>query len=261
MRAVDDLVPSIARYETALRARFGADVDEDALGEKHERMAENAFLFLRATCWRWAEGATVLCPDLMSAPPAPSVGDAHAGNFGLWFDAEARLVWNINDFDEAARLPYVLDLVRLGASLLLADKDEKADDVAEAILAGYAKAQEAPAPFVLDGRRDWLRTLFVASAEDRPDYWRELADADPAPEVPAAYGVPLRAVTGAHAHRIALPAVAGHEAVGKVIAASDRHAPNCRSDGPRRGGGGGWGESIGPKAIVCFGEMPGWRGA
>ena len=49
-----------------------------------------------------------------------SVGDLHLENFGTWRDADGRLVWGVNDFDEAAVMPYVLDLVRLVTSIQLA---------------------------------------------------------------------------------------------------------------------------------------------
>ena len=49
-----------------------------------------------------------------------AVGDMHVENFGTWRDAEGRLVWGVNDFDEAAKMPYTIDLVRLAASAMLA---------------------------------------------------------------------------------------------------------------------------------------------
>lgn len=189
-----DLLASIERYEAGLADRFGADLDWRALAEKHALMGgKDVFVFLRATCWRWAECAPDLCPDLMGAPLAPSVGDAHAGNFGLWFDAGARLVWGVNDFDESARLPYALDLTRLCASLILADDDHDAEETAEALLDGYAGGIAAPAPVVLDGAFSWLRKLFVASGEDRRKFWDKLAGEKPAP-APPAYGAPLSIV-------------------------------------------------------------------
>ena len=55
-------------------------------------------------------------PNLNHAPQVLGVGDLHVENFGTWRDAESRLVWGINDFDEACCLPYTQDLVRLAAS-------------------------------------------------------------------------------------------------------------------------------------------------
>ena len=45
-----------------------------------------------------------------------AVGDIHIENFGTWRDNDGRLIWGVNDFDEAAEMPYALDLVRLTTS-------------------------------------------------------------------------------------------------------------------------------------------------
>ncbi len=53
------------------------------------------------------------------------VGDLHVENFGTWRDGEGRLIWGINDFDEATTLPYTNDLVRLCASALIAISESR----------------------------------------------------------------------------------------------------------------------------------------
>ncbi|WP_395337143.1 DUF2252 family protein [Novosphingobium sp. BL-8H] len=169
-----DFGTSMAAFETDLKSRLGAEFYPPDIDKKHRKMARNPFLFLRATCWRWAEAAAAICPELMNAPPVPSVGDAHAGNFGLWRDAEARLVWGINDFDEAARLPYVLDLVRLCASVLLADDDADAGQTARSILEGYRAGLDDPTAFVLERHHLWLRNAFAATDDQREAFWAEL---------------------------------------------------------------------------------------
>src|SRR5712672_2757636 len=75
---------------------------------------------MRATYYRWAEVWPEACSDLLYAPEALSVGDLHVENFGTWRDSDGRLIWGVNDFDEAARLPYTSDLVRLAASANMA---------------------------------------------------------------------------------------------------------------------------------------------
>src|SRR4051812_30821152 len=90
-------------YEKWLRAQ--SDVGGRDLGRKHVRMKESPFIFLRATFFRWAGRMEKICPDLAEAPAVLSVGDVHVENFGTWRDAEGRLVWGINDFDEAADIP------------------------------------------------------------------------------------------------------------------------------------------------------------
>lgn len=179
------LADSIAAYEAGMHALFGDALVTKELKRKHERMREHPFLFLRATCWRWAEAAPSLCSDLMDAPLAPAVGDAHAGNFGLWRDAGSRLVWGVNDFDEAARLPWPLDLVRLAASIALAIPEPGPKAAADALLQGYARSLAAPRPFVLEREHFWLRDAFVADDAKRAEFWAEIDAAGPASDVPA----------------------------------------------------------------------------
>ncbi|MCW3849256.1 DUF2252 domain-containing protein [Sphingomonas sp. LB-2] len=182
--ALPGLAESIAGYEAWMRKQLGDELVAKDLKRKHERMREHPFLFLRATCWRWAEAAPSLCSELMDAPAVASVGDAHAGNFGLWRDAGARLVWGVNDYDEAAVLPWCLDLVRLAASIALAIPDPGPAETAAAMLDAYARALAAPRPFVLERDHLWLRDAFAANDAQREDFWTELQGAKAARTVP-----------------------------------------------------------------------------
>src|SRR4030095_12399889 len=83
------------------------------LALKHQRMSASPFVFLRATFYRWVELFPSVCSDLMYSPQLTAIGDLHVENFGTWRDREGRLVWGVNDLDEASTLPYVSDLVRL----------------------------------------------------------------------------------------------------------------------------------------------------
>ena len=76
------------------------------LALKHTRMAEDPFQFLRATFYRWVQVWPQVCPDLARAPRVLAVGDLHVENFGTWRDQEGRLIWGVNDFDEAYPMPY-----------------------------------------------------------------------------------------------------------------------------------------------------------
>jgi hypothetical protein len=176
---MDDFCDSQDRFELAMAKRLGADFYARDLKHKHKKMAASPFLFLRATCWRWAEMAGQFCPELMAAPAVPSVGDAHAGNFGVWRDAGARLVWGVSDYDEAALLPFTLDLVRLCASLVLGRTKNAPADLAAAALDGYRKGLERPRPYVLERDHLWLRDLVAANDALRADFWKELHDAEP----------------------------------------------------------------------------------
>ena len=76
-------------------------------------MRESAYIFLRATFFRWMQLWPERCPKLDEAPEVVGVGDLHLENFGTWRDEDNRLVWGVNDVDEACEIPYTLDLVRL----------------------------------------------------------------------------------------------------------------------------------------------------
>ncbi len=169
------IAASVRAYEDWMRARLGADLVEADLETKHKKMRENSFVFLRATYWRWVETIPETCPDLMSAPQVLGVGDLHVENYGTWRDAEGRLVWGINDFDEAFEMPYTLDLLRLATSALLAaDGDIGAKAITSAIVEGYLQGLEQPRPIVLDQAWRWLREIVVVSEEARAKFWKKL---------------------------------------------------------------------------------------
>jgi hypothetical protein len=185
---------SVKAYEAWLRATLGGDLVESDLDKKHGRMRDGAFPFLRATYWRWAETILDLCPDLAAAPPVLAIGDTHVENFGCWRDAEGRLVWGANDFDDAAVMPYPLDLVRLATSALLArnGKDEGFREICAAILAGYAAGLATPRPFILERDHKWLRKAVMLPEPERADYWTKFAKPG-AETIPPRYRQALRA--------------------------------------------------------------------
>src|SRR6185503_1643436 len=101
------IVSATKEYERWLGDRLVLDQRE--LDDKHEEMASDPFSFLRATFYRWVQVWKDKCSDLDSAPEALAVGDLHVQNFGSWRDREGRLVWGINDFDEAHPMAYTQD--------------------------------------------------------------------------------------------------------------------------------------------------------
>jgi len=172
------------------------------------------FEFFRATFYRWAQWWPAVCeeighdghrgPGLDGAPQVLGVGDLHVENFGTWRDAEGRLAWGINDFDEACVLPYTHDLVRLASSarfaiedrhLLAADDGSGAADSApvasrlvaaadhefraacRALLAGYGDALDpgprnaGRRPFILaeDKGTAWLRDIVMSKLRAKED--------------------------------------------------------------------------------------------
>lgn len=185
--------------------RRQCDVVEADLAIKHERMHRDPFVFLRATYFRWARRIEAVCPELRPAPAVLAVGDVHLENFGTWRDAEARLVWGINDFDEAAVMPYPFDLVRLVASAHLAPGLQMPiGEIAACVLKGYKAALKAPRPTLLDDHEKWMRPHVVCSDEERAVFWSEI-DALPLAKPPRSVvrGLQRNLPKGAEIRRLA----------------------------------------------------------
>ena len=163
------------RYEAWLKTQLGQDFVAADLAEKNRVMRASAFVFLRGTYWRWAELVRELFPDEASAPAVLAVGDIHLENFGTWRDIDGRLVWGVNDFDEAAHMPYVEDLVRLATSAALgADQSKPDPKMCDAILAGYRDGLAMPKPVGLDRDWAWLREKVVVPEESRQKFWKKI---------------------------------------------------------------------------------------
>jgi hypothetical protein len=137
---------------------------------------------------------------LKDTPAILTAGDLHLENFGTWRDAEGRLVWGVNDLDEAAVIPYAYDLVRLAASAELARNAKDAEegalapfvklsgaDAAGAIIAGYREGLNSPRPTLLDDQETWLRPYVACSDGERARFWKSkidpLPDEQPADDV------------------------------------------------------------------------------
>jgi len=117
---------------------------------KYGRMLESPFAFLRGS-------AAVMAADLAGTPSTGLqtmlCGDAHLSNFGVFATPERRLVFDINDFDEAFPGPWEWDLKRLAASAVVAGRDngfsekwcrQLATVVSETYQASMAKFAQAP---------------------------------------------------------------------------------------------------------------------
>ena len=153
---------------------------------KHRLMAADPFSFMRATFYRWAQLWPDTCRKLADAPAVLAVGDLHVENFGTWRDAEGRLIWGVNDFDETVVLPYTQDLVRLATSALLASEQARMSlsgrRASAAILEGYAESlRRAGGGAVLAVRYRWRRDLAIARLKDQRPFWNHLRGLPDAP--------------------------------------------------------------------------------
>jgi hypothetical protein len=188
-----NIVKATLRYETWL-GQHTTLVRAD-IRLKHQRMADSAFPFFRATFYRWMQVWPEVCPDLAKAPHVLAVGDLHVENFGTWRDTEGRLVWGINDFDEAGTLPYTIDLVRLATSALLASAEGhlrlESKDACAALLDGYHQSLvESGRPFVLEEEHKWLRLIALNELRDPVHFWAKM---DALPKIPGKLPRKLRA--------------------------------------------------------------------
>ncbi|GAA1176816.1 uncharacterized protein (DUF2252 family) [Kitasatospora gansuensis] len=119
------------RAETILRVfdqAFGRLLAEDpaAFKVKFRKMAASAFAFYRGTAGLYYADLTTPPFEAFGAPYLDERtsrvwihGDLHAENFGTYLNAEGRLVFNVNDFDEAYVGAFTWDVQRLAASLAL----------------------------------------------------------------------------------------------------------------------------------------------
>jgi len=157
---------------------------------KHIAMAGSLFPFLRATFYRWMQLWPEVCPGLSRAPRVLAVGDLHVENFGTWRDIEGRLVWGVNDFDEAIPLAYTIDLVRLATSALLAAEVEAlcidARCSAEAILEGYTDGLRAGGkPFLLGEKNKRLWEMAQGELRSPAIFWKKMDSLKKLTKVPA----------------------------------------------------------------------------
>ncbi len=187
-----NVVKATRQFEDWLAHR--TNIVKKDLQLKHANMKAAVFPFLRATFYRWAQIWPEVCPELSKAPRVLAVGDLHVENFGTWRDIEGRLIWGVNDFDEAHPLAYTNDLVRLAVSAHLASEGRhialKGKDLCSSILDGYMEAfQHEGRPFVLGEQNDWLRQIAESELRDPVHFWAKM---DALPAVKAA--VPISAV-------------------------------------------------------------------
>jgi hypothetical protein len=165
------------RYEAWLGERLSL-IQAD-LTLKHSRMEEAPFPFLRATFYRWAQLWPKIGLNITKAPRVLAVGDLHLENFGTWRDAEGRLIWGVNDFDEAFPMAYTNDLVRLAVSAHLAIAANHlvlaAPDACKSILTGYREGlEEDGKPFVLEENHKWLRETVTGELRDPVHFWGKM---------------------------------------------------------------------------------------
>ncbi|MEV0369498.1 DUF2252 domain-containing protein [Streptomyces sp. NPDC050636] len=120
--------------------------DPAAFRVKFRKMAASAFAFYRGTAclfYRDLEDGRDNGPYLDERTSRVWIhGDLHAENFGTYMDSTGRLIFNVNDFDEAYVGPFTWDLKRFAASVALigyakALSDEQITELVRTYAAAY----------------------------------------------------------------------------------------------------------------------------
>ncbi|PRB07129.1 hypothetical protein CQ047_14280 [Microbacterium sp. MYb72] len=114
---------------------------QDLVPLRIERMSASPFAFYRGT-------AALMAADLADAPHSgilvASCGDAHVSNFGFYASPQRSLMFDLNDFDEAAWAPWEWDVKRLVASIVIGGQasgrtDAVIDQAALAAVTTYSR--------------------------------------------------------------------------------------------------------------------------
>lgn len=138
------------------------DGDPGAFQTKFRKMAASPFAFYRGS-------APLFYSDLAhESTKGPFLdertsriwvhGDLHAENFGTYMDSHGKLVFNVNDFDEAYIGPFTWDLYRLVASLaLLGYKKALSDDQISDLVSTCATAYRERIRLLATNRGDAKR--------------------------------------------------------------------------------------------------------
>src|SRR5690242_373485 len=131
---------------------------------RYGRMLVSPFTFYRGA-------AKIMVNDLEGTPRSgltvQCCGDAHLSNFGVFASPERRLVFDINDFDETLPGPWEWDVKRLGASMLIAARDNgyRVKDQQQIVLDTVAEYRTATSNFAgMTNLAAWYSHLDIESA-------------------------------------------------------------------------------------------------
>ena len=152
-RSLSQLVPS-RRSATEILVEQNQNRIDSLVPLRFARMLTDPFSFYRGS-------AAVMAADLAGSPSSGvnvmCSGDAHLSNFGIYAAPHRALVFDLNDFDEAAVAPAEWDIKRLVTSAIVGGRQ-----------AGYPeKAVRAIAGAVMTRYREGLHAMLDMNVLDR----------------------------------------------------------------------------------------------
>jgi uncharacterized protein (DUF2252 family) len=145
-------------------------IDPAAFRRKFRKMAASPFAFYRGS-------ASLFYADLTGAYADSSFrsdrtsrvwihGDLHAENFGTYMNSSGRLVFNVNDFDEAYVGPFSWDLKRFAASVaLIGYAKALSDDVISALVTAFARSYLTELRAIAAGGDDAIGSITLENAD------------------------------------------------------------------------------------------------
>jgi len=131
-----DVVDAAALVTQALQWQDGG-LSAEGKREKHDRLSSSVFSFFRGTARLYFARTT---PRDRSLPRPLLCGDPHPENFGVMQGTDGKLVFGLNDFDEAKPGPFTWDVSRAMTGLALAAAEHGlSPDAADKALRSFAK--------------------------------------------------------------------------------------------------------------------------
>jgi hypothetical protein len=226
-----------ADYEAWLGARIPLDPAD--LARKHEETAHDEYRFLRGTYYLWLVRVAAEIPQAFGHASVPLVGDLHVENYGTWRDRDQIRRWGVNDLDELARGPWLLDLVRLATSAVLAPHLTLGDhEVCDTVLTAWYDASPGPSVDLRDADAAHLAPL-VPEFPDPGSFYAALARGPVCDDVPPAVAAAAARVAEPgwrptwHAHEAGTGSLGHLRRVGVGQAADHTwHAREAKQTGP-----------------------------
>jgi len=155
-----------------LSREFGDLMAQDpaAFRRKFRKMAASPFAFYRGSASLfYADQTGEYADDSFLDQWTSRVwihGDLHAENFGTYMNSDGRLVFNVNDFDEAYVGPFSWDLKRFAASVALIGYGKAlSDDVITALVTTFAQAYLTELRAIAAGGDDAIGSITLENAD------------------------------------------------------------------------------------------------
>jgi uncharacterized protein (DUF2252 family) len=136
---------------------------DDLVPVRIGRMLQSRFAYYRGTAGTMAHD---LAAEDRTGFNVTGCGDAHVANFGLFASPDRRVLFDLNDFDEAGPCPWEWDVKRLACSVEIGFRhrgfsSQKANQACEAAVRTYRETMRE-----LEGRSALERYYFRVEVED-----------------------------------------------------------------------------------------------